>query len=255
MADPAVLPLVLCILETNEGNHSKDDPEAQTMDEVSSLPTRSSDPDAWQLSKSGFCHSQRCFDFENSPGAEVMPPLNWMTLVCDVELTFSPVVLNILGSEDVKFLSTSCAEEERLSAMSKPMSVIGTHLKLSGAMFGDFKGELSRAERQSRPADENMVAVVKRGASKPEIGAAAVETALMDSNANRTPSRNESRRPQSFGSPVRSLPSLAVSRASTSPMNTVSLLQKSAYSPVSRPRTGSSQQSTRSKARSFSKRK
>ena len=253
-----VLPLVLCILETNDGNYSKEDPETRVLDEVSSIVTRSSDPDAWNLSKSGFRHSQRCFDFENSPGAEIMPPLNWMTLVCDVELTFAPVVLNVMGPEDGKCLSSISFVEEGQSTLPKPLSVIGTHVKLSGAMFGDFRGELSRAERLLKPADEDNVAVVKRGAStsKSEFGDAAVETALMDSNAIRTPSRSESHGPRSLSSPVSSsLPSLTISRASTSPVNTVSLLQKCAYSPVSRPRTGSSQHTARSKVRNSFRRK
>jgi hypothetical protein len=154
MKDPTVLPLVLCLLEINEQDQSKFDPAVIATDEITP-PVYGSSRDQVDplVSGSTFVHSARCFDFEASPGAEVTPPLTWITMTCEVETAFIPVGLNVMTEEDTVHLGGSTIDLTPPLRSTALMS--NKHAKLKSSEFGEFKGDMSPTERDAEQDDDD----------------------------------------------------------------------------------------------------
>lgn len=144
MKDPTVLPLVLCLLEINEDKQSKHDPDTLSLDEIHApLQEEDSSIEPAILSGSVMVHLARCFDFENSPGAELSPPLNWVTMTCDVDHVFQPVRLEILTEEDKTHAGVVGSNPDLQMSLRMLGYKSDKHSKLASSMFGDFKGDLN----------------------------------------------------------------------------------------------------------------
>jgi hypothetical protein len=147
MKDPTVLPLVLCLLEVNENDQNKHNPDTRATDEVLALTSTANEAESAYLSGSILIHNSRCSDFENSPGAEIFPPLNWVTMTCDVDPTFLPVKIDVLTDED-ELHTGSTTMNTNLNPVIKSGGVkVINHVIMKSNQFGDFKGEMTTKQR------------------------------------------------------------------------------------------------------------
>ena len=145
MNDPSVLPLVLCLLDAHDSDLDTRDPDARANDEVSqSLTVMFKNAEPAVLSGALFTHTSRCFDFENSPGAEISPPLSWITMTCEFDPTFTPVRLVVMTEEDMILIGESAID---LNPTLRSLAIKATnHRRLHGQEFGDFNFDTNDEE-------------------------------------------------------------------------------------------------------------
>lgn len=255
MKDPAVLPLVLCLLEINEDDQGKYDPDARVLDEIVPAVPHSFTSEAAVISGSTFSHTERCFDFENSPGAEVVPPLNWVTMTCDVDHAFSPIKLELMTEEDKLHSGLSSTNSDLNISLKSSGFKMEPHQKLTSADFGEFKGEMVNHPReislsQSRDkdrgdagsADANVVplnSLTDSSYANDSFESSVVVDVKPRSILSRDTSSRGSKMPVQFEEMARS-PSKRLNSAPGTPQNTVSAIKMNEYSPTRKPRSGGS---------------
>ena len=252
MKDPSVLPLVLCLLDINETDQSKGDPDARATDEIHKDGDPPSLVEPAVVSGSCFSHFSRSFDFENSPGAEVTPPLSWITMTCDVDSTFSPVRLAVMTEEDIYLVGASAID---LNPVLRSMAIkVDSHHRLLSSCFGDFKSEpndegSSHANKDAAPALKAETTESLNDIPPSELNRAAATDnrgIAGDVRGSAEKKKRKSVRTSAnelvAASPSEDRPSTSGKRASTpiATLDSVSVIRKHEYSPTRPPRSGKS---------------